>query len=184
MDKQVLEDFIKENKSSYEIAKEVGKSQTTIKYWLKKHGLKTNYKMFNTSVKIIDNHKICDYCNVNKPLTDYHVKNKKTNQLNNKCKVCFNNEANERLLKAKTMFVKYKGSCCSVCGYKKCIQALEFHHLNPEEKDFEISGYNLNTKNVTTLDPIIQKELDKCMLLCANCHREVHNNIITLNQLS
>ena len=55
----------------------------------------------------------------------------------------------------------------------KRIEALEFHHLNPNEKDFIISDRNL------ILDwNIIKKELDKCELVCANCHREIHSKEI------
>jgi hypothetical protein len=74
-----------------------------------------------------------------------------------------------RRRKIREMAISYKGDCCSICGYKKCSEALEFHHLNPEEKDFTISGrgYSQSWQK-------IKKELDKCVMLCANCHREVH----------
>lgn len=69
--------------------------------------------------------------------------------------------------------IEYKGGKCYKCGYNKCIEALEFHHLNPNEKDFIISDRNL------ILDwNIIKKELDKCELVCANCHREIHSKEI------
>lgn len=63
----------------------------------------------------------------------------------------------------------YKGGKCQKCGYDKCIQALDLHHLNPNEKDFNISD-----KNIKLDWEIIKKELDKCILVCANCHREIH----------
>ena len=63
----------------------------------------------------------------------------------------------------------YKGHQCHGCGYNKCDTALEFHHIDPSKKDFIISDTNLK------LDwEIIKKELDKCELVCANCHREIH----------
>lgn len=65
--------------------------------------------------------------------------------------------------------LEYKGSKCQICGYNKCSEALEFHHNNPNEKDFNLSDRDL------ILDwQIIKKELDKCILVCANCHREIH----------
>ena len=65
--------------------------------------------------------------------------------------------------------LEYKGSKCEKCGYNKCSEALEFHHKNPEEKDFNLSDRNL------ILDwQEIKKELDKCVVVCANCHREIH----------
>lgn len=73
------------------------------------------------------------------------------------------------------MAIEYKGSCCGVCGYDRCNGALEFHHLDPNEKDFGIShkGYTRSWEKVKT-------ELDKCVMLCANCHREVHTGLIKL----
>ncbi len=68
----------------------------------------------------------------------------------------------------KEMGVEYLGGKCIKCGYNKCIAALEFHHRNPSEKEFNISRYqNLSWMKILT-------ELDKCDLLCSNCHRELH----------
>jgi hypothetical protein len=69
------------------------------------------------------------------------------------------------------MSVEYKGGKCSSCGYNKCIAALEFHHLDPSKKDFSISSSG-NTRSWNK----VKEELDKCVLLCSNCHREVHTN--------
>ena len=71
--------------------------------------------------------------------------------------------------KMKEELVKYKGGKCEICGYDKCLGALEFHHLNPEEKDFTMSSSN---KYYSLED--MKKEVDKCILVCANCHREIH----------
>jgi hypothetical protein len=74
--------------------------------------------------------------------------------------------------------IEHKGSKCIACGYNKCIKALEFHHLDSKIKDFGISekGYTRSWEKV-------KKELDKCILLCANCHREVHEGITQLSQV-
>jgi len=64
--------------------------------------------------------------------------------------------------------VKYKGDRCENCGYSKCIASLCFHHTNPEQKDFEIS------KSHYFKWEEVKKELDKCSLLCINCHNEIH----------
>ena len=74
-----------------------------------------------------------------------------------------------RRRKVRQMAVEYKGSKCEMCGYDRCIDALEFHHADPTKKDFGISnkGYTRSWKKV-------QEELDKCMMICANCHRELH----------
>ena len=73
----------------------------------------------------------------------------------------------------KRQFVKEKGDKCELCGYNKCIAALEFHHTNPEEKEFNIALYcSSNNVNVEKA----REELKKCILVCANCHREIHNS--------
>lgn len=73
-------------------------------------------------------------------------------------------------LKARATYVL--GDKCQVCGYDRCQAALEFHHLNPEEKELNFGG-NTNRSWIAT-----REELKKCILLCANCHREVHNGVI------
>lgn len=71
----------------------------------------------------------------------------------------------------KKMLIEYKGGKCERCGYNKCMRALEFHHLNPSEKDFGLS--KCLTKSVAAL----KAEADKCILLCANCHAEIHQEL-------
>jgi hypothetical protein len=65
--------------------------------------------------------------------------------------------------------IKELGGKCQICGYNKNFTALDFHHKNPEEKDFVISGKHNNSFE------ILLKEVRKCMLLCRNCHAEIHN---------
>jgi hypothetical protein len=66
--------------------------------------------------------------------------------------------------------VAYKGGKCERCGYNKCIAAMDFHHINPDEKAYTIK--NLMVRKWE----LIQTEIDKCILLCSNCHREQHWN--------
>lgn len=71
----------------------------------------------------------------------------------------------------KKQLVEYKGGKCEICGYDKSIWAMQFHHINPEDKDFELSTkYNNGVADMQKL----YKEVDKCRLLCANCHFEEH----------
>ena len=73
----------------------------------------------------------------------------------------------------KKRLIEYKGGKCQICGYNKCQDALEFHHLDPSKKDYNVSG---GTKSFNTL----KSEVDKCILVCANCHREIHCGITKL----
>jgi hypothetical protein len=63
--------------------------------------------------------------------------------------------------------VLYKGGACALCGYACCLRALEFHHLSPATKRFSIAGSHTRSwKSLRT-------ELDKCILVCSNCHDEI-----------
>jgi hypothetical protein len=70
--------------------------------------------------------------------------------------------------KLKARAIAYKGGKCERCGYDRCPDALDFHHRDPTEKDFQVStgAYRRWT--------LMVRELDKCVMLCANCHREEH----------
>ena len=78
----------------------------------------------------------------------------------------------KRRKKIREMAIEYKGGKCMLCGYDRCIQALDFHHIGSTGKDFGISdkGYTRSWERV-------KKEIDKCILVCANCHRELHVGI-------
>jgi len=66
--------------------------------------------------------------------------------------------------------IAYLGGSCKICGYDKWPCAFDFHHVDPLHKDFTIS------QHMTSWDRI-KPELDKCELLCSNCHREVHDGL-------
>lgn len=78
------------------------------------------------------------------------------------------NSVTKRRKKLKEMSVEYLGGKCSKCGYNKCIAALEFHHLGGKDFGIAQSGHTRSWSKVKT-------ELDKCVLLCSNCHREEHH---------
>lgn len=81
-------------------------------------------------------------------------------------------ERRQRVTKARKALrdhiIAYKGGKCEICAYDKCPSAFDLHHLNPDEKEFNISS------RMTSFEAI-RAELDKCVLLCCRCHREVHD---------
>jgi 5-methylcytosine-specific restriction endonuclease McrA len=79
----------------------------------------------------------------------------------------------KRRKKLKTMALEYKGGKCEVCGYAKYPGAMEFHHRDPQSKDFGI-GF----KGYTRSWDKVKAELDKCVLLCSNCHHEIHGGLV------
>ena len=96
------------------------------------------------------------------------------NRLRWKCLKCEMQAVQKRREKIKVMAIAYKGNKCQCCGYNKCPQALEFHHIDPSQKDF-----GLGAKGYTRSWDKNKEELDKCVMVCANCHREIHYNIIS-----
>lgn len=77
-----------------------------------------------------------------------------------------NYNAGRNRIAVKERAIAYLGGQCRICGYNRCSSAFDFHHLDPSQKDFSIStraSWNA-----------IVVELKKCVLLCSNCHREVH----------
>ena len=67
------------------------------------------------------------------------------------------------------------GRFCSRCGYNKCVAALDFHHVHPNKKEKKIMDFG-------SFDELCKKELNKCIILCSNCHREHHHDTSYSNE--
>jgi len=178
MEKELLEKLIAENLSTRQIAERVGKGQTSVRHWLKKHGLKTNIKQFSENdVKRYDkSHRMCPKCKETKEITNFY---KRAGVLfdSTYCKKCTNRQTVDRMVAFKLKCVEYKGGKCVCCDYNSYYGAMEFHHLDPKQKDFTIShlrSYSFNK--------IVTDELDKCVLLCNRCHREVEGGVRILTE--
>lgn len=115
--------------------------------------------------RIVDGKTICTKCHCEKNISEFY-KNNRGDGPRYYCKQCDDALVLEQQKRRKRIFVELKGGKCQKCGYNKCIGALEFHHVNKEEKEFNINR-NLSLEQM-------ENELQKCILLCANCHREEH----------
>lgn len=113
--------------------------------------------------------KICSKCGVEKPITEYH-KNGFDRQGNQKyrgyCKTCANQLETERYWE-KRNFVDSQRHSCAKCGDTRSY-VLDFHHKDSNDKSFTIGKLSKGSKE------ILQQEINKCICLCANCHREFH----------
>jgi DNA-binding CsgD family transcriptional regulator len=99
----------------------------------------------------------CSLCTIS-----YHLVNKTRVDTRRRRKVY----SRQNVLKLKEML----GGKCSKCGYNKCMQAIDFHHVDPSKKEGLINNI-LRTSSFKKAE----EEAKKCILLCANCHREHHN---------
>lgn len=145
MDKSVLEVLVNRGLSRKKMAAELHVHINTIYKWMLKFGLMTCPL------------KLCKRCGENR-------KEKFDIERHTLCRKCRGRRARVNKLLA----IEYKGGKCVNCGYDKCPAAMDFHHNDPAEKD-----HQWRTLRTMSLDKI-KKELDKCTLLCKNCHAEVH----------
>ena len=189
MQKEDLESKVEEGWSTYKLAEHFVLSPGSIRYWLKKFDLKTKNQSFGLGYsppgaggvgpKSNDpNEKWCPQCASFLPLTDFYIRKDKNRKTDSEptgwCKKCCCQTSHMRQKENKQMGIEYKGGKCCICGYNKYHGALEFHHLSPEHKDPKFA--RLKTAAWETL----RKEIDKCVLLCSNCHREVHAKVASI----
>lgn len=135
------------------------------------------FGLHNTSqlcnkVGVKDGHKFCNRCKTAKPLSSFYIRRTEKG-FTAYCKSCSVEQAVSRQKQLKKDAVTYKGGKCKICGYNKCMAALEFHHIDRSKKDFSLGQFK-----TTKINSKIYEELDKCILLCCLCHREVEAGII------
>ena len=113
--------------------------------------------------------KVCSKCQRELSIDNFHKNgfDRKGNQkYRGYCKDCANALETQRYKKKKS-FVNQQKEVCAKCGENR-FYVLDFHHKDKEEKEFTIGRLKKGSLSV------IQDEIDKCVVLCANCHREFH----------
>lgn len=173
MNREYLENKLAEGFSANHIAKEVNMTGAGVRYWMKKWDLQSQHQSIQEKACYrTDTHKQCPKCNEVKTLDNFDKR--KNGNIQSYCRKCFNDNRYTLLKQHKRTLVAEFGGCCSKCGYNKNYSALEFHHLESKEKDFQLAS--ARTTNLIKL----RKEAEKCILVCSNCHKEIHypqNNI-------
>lgn len=92
-------------------------------------------------------------------------------------KMCSSCRTRTNIANMRTSYKKVAGEKCMKCGYNKCTQALQFHHIKPEDKSFIISyAYSRSKAKVIN-------EINKCILICANCHAELHASLWSIDDV-
>ena len=89
-------------------------------------------------------------------------------KFNRICRECHRKRISRKAGKQKLQAIEYKGGKCSICGYNEFPSAMDFHHLDPKVKEFSLQRARYRPFEE------IKEELDKCILVCARCHREIH----------
>lgn len=126
--------------------------------------------------------KVCSKCGNRKKIEDFHKQ--KGRNCSSWCKICLYENQMNRWKDRKRKAVELMGGSCQnkkddgrLCGYRKSMAALEFHHLDRREKDFDWTHLGKRKWDV------IINELKKCILVCANCHREIHSSVSPQSEL-
>jgi hypothetical protein len=162
MNQSILKTLASQGLSTYKIAQQMNCGQTNVRYWLKKFNLTTKSLDCKTCGKILEGKRIL-FCST-KCKRFFHCREPISKQ-NNYAK------QNQRGRERKLNLIKMKGGCCELCGYSKNSAALQFHHEDPTKKKHGLDIRNLSNSSWESC----VSEVEKCKLLCANCHLETHN---------
>lgn len=228
MQKEFLEQCLAEGMSLEAIGKRAAKHESTVSYWLKKHGLEavrtekhsakgapSKEEMERLLATGLPLREIAD--RMDRSLTTirhwmrkYKLETERSSRLREskdacredvksarlrcpthglstfvarsdgrfRCGQCRIEAVARRRRALKRILVEEAGGACLICGYSRCDRALEFHHLDPKAKQFQITSH---TRSLARL----RAEASKCVLLCSNCHAEVEAGIaaVPLNSL-
>jgi transposase-like protein len=164
-----LEPLVESGRSVRQIAATFSVSATTIRHWLKKHGLSTQPSHYSlrgalkppTIVRECGRHGWAPFVRIG--------------DKRYRCGQCNAEAVSERRRRVKETLVREAGGACALCGYDRYAGALQFHHLDPATKAFGLASRGLARSLAKA-----RLEVAKCVLLCANCHAEVEAGIATI----
>lgn len=163
-----LAGMLKQEYSTRYIAGTLGVSQSSVRYWIKKHGLQT-YRGPKGSLpqdKASRSYK-CKHCGTVEPDRFYGSKRFV-------CGACHNQYTIQKGRDKRLMAVEALGGTCVICGFNKYLVSLDIHHLDPTKKDArfkQMRGWSWGR---------IQNEIADCVLLCKNCHAALHAGLVDL----
>lgn len=167
-----LVSYIEQGLSQREIADLLGSTQTTISRHMRKHKLQP---VKRSGPRPGSKTHLCKRCGETDPTK---FRNHWFSVSYCKCKQCHAHEQAARYRDNRLRAIEEMGGQCTFCGYKKYHGSLHFHHLDPSQKDPQWKL--LKAKPYED----IKEELSKCILVCANCHGELHAGLISVADLS
>lgn len=170
MKKEVLVELVENGLTYNQIATKLNIANSTVSYWLKKYQLKTKNEKYNKKSK--NGLRKCAICNEYKNTDDFYKRaGKRNEEITSYCKKCNTHYHTQRMRDTKIKMINYKGGSCKKCNLSlndSNYYVFDFHHLNPFDKDPNFSKIKFRSWK------FIISELDKCILVCANCHRTIH----------
>jgi transposase len=168
LERAELQALVQQGLSIAQIALAVHRSKATVRHWLREYGLRTVGSQ-QRRASLAPGDVALKWCP-----RHGRVEFKRRSDGGSRCARCRAEAVTRRRRKVKRTLVAEAGGACQLCGYDRCLAALEFHHLAPEEKLFQMSvryARSLASARV---------EARKCALLCANCHAELEAGVAAL----
>jgi hypothetical protein len=160
-----------EGKSVRAMARELDRSPSTVRHWLKRYGIEVHSTKGNRekalAARALGKTAVWLRCRHHGE-TEFYVEPKNPHW----CKRCRAGRVSQFRRDAKDRLVQEAGGCCLLCGYDRCLGALQFHH-----KDRRSKSFGLAMKGHTMSFEKLLAEAQKCILLCANCHAEVERGV-------
>ena len=173
--REELERLVESGASIAEIADAVGRSKPTVRHWLCEYDLKTQ----RGTMRQVRAKQLARSEQPTRTILDCPHHGATVFQLRAeggyRCLKCRSEAVSRRRRKVKLTLVEEAGGACQLCGYDRCIAALEFHHREPLDKRFSLSH-----RGVARSLAKARAEAAKCILLCANCHAEVEAGMFSL----
>ncbi len=169
LDRRELEALVQKGFSIAQIASETQRSKATVRHWLREYGLGTvgsrrrreRLAVADEGFTLCPDHGLVEF--TRRP------------DGGTRCVRCRVEAVTRRRRELKRTLVEEAGGACRLCGYDRCLAALEFHHIDPADKRFTLSrrGMSMSIERA-------RAEAQKCVLLCGNCHAEVEVGVAVL----
>jgi hypothetical protein len=172
LEREVLEGLVTQDLTVREIAEHVGRSATSVRHWLQRYGLRTTAAARRRNKRGRPQERFESVCATHGATTFVVRADGGT-----ACLKCRAERVIRRRRQLKRMLVAEAGGRCVLCGYDRCMSALEFHHRDPAEKRF-----HLGSRGLTRSLDVLREEAAKCVLLCSNCHAEVEAGVAKLSE--
>jgi excisionase family DNA binding protein len=170
MEREPLEALVEEGLSIQQMAERLGVGATTVRHWLRRHGLMTVRARHRIDA-LRGAQIVMRECR-HHGLTAW-VRAGTGGRY--RCKRCRIEHVSARRRRVKRILVEEAGGCCILCGYDRYDGALQFHHRDPSTKSFALS-----VQGVARSLEKARAEAAKCVLICANCHAEVEEGVATI----
>jgi transposase len=170
IDRNTLTVLVDAGMTTRQIAERLGFSQSSVRHWLRRHGLRTLRARRKDShgERGIDEPRRTMDC-ARHGTTEFWLDSRGIYR----CLRCRSEAVARRRRRLKAILVGEAGGRCSICGYDRYVGALQFHHRDSAEKRFGVGERGL-TRSLAD----VRAEVAKCILLCANCHAEVEGGIV------